>query len=1022
MPILRSNLLSPTRRLQLIIAVLAVVAAGLVAAPPSSAQDPETPPEPEPVLIVDPSATIQIDGSGWGHGVGMSQWGAYSRGLAGQSVDEILNFYYRDTELLGNYGRPGPGPTPNPTPTSQPTQVPLPTPPEGSVQVLLAAVDSTTLRPEGLNRVTVDNVNIPYDNQDAVRPPAGTDITFTRQDGLWHISYLGIDVCGAGCTGQTAQLHFATNTSVFVSDLGRSYSHGRFNLIADDQSPSRFDITLDYLTAGDYFNDQYNYLGTPPSEQTQPDDPVEVLLAATETTTLRPEGVNRVTIDNFNIPYNNQDGARAPAGTDITITRSQTRWTILFDGTDICGAGCYGQTVQLLFATGSSVSVSNTGRSYSHGRINLMADTTNQTRFLVILDSLTVDKYLTDPHNDVPELVFDPPDPTNPTDPEPGPPPEPVHSEDAIRVHLSTATGTTLTPHGENRITIDGQGEIRVPPGTPVTFARHADNWHVSFSGSDACGAGCHGQTAQLHFATGTSVSVSNTGRSYSHGRINLVPTGGEPNEFYVTLDTLSMEQYMRGIAEVPMDWPSVAQQVQAIAARSYATATLRERRASPSWTRPFDLYSTLWDQTFVGDTREKHPNAGAWLLAVERTAGQVLFHNGAPIRAFYSSSNGGHTELSGYVFHANLPYLRAEPDEFDLHEENPNRFWQRGYTVEEFTRWLNDHTDTSVGRLIGMEVVGGAGTSGRLDKADIRITGTNRTITVTGSRLQSRINTAAQQSSRPQLLSSKFSFAVPEPTVALEPGDPSQPPPEETSPTDPPFYSGVIDSPDFCLNFSLGGPVTYPHDSDDDGVADVCSLPRTRREAVAHQRALEQLALVHRDLFTARFAEECRSVAESFGEPDKEAFDKCQQYRDLPSSTVNVPDPSQPADVPTTEPQDPETPPDEMPAAEDDRLFYSGVIDGPDFCLNFSLGGPVTYPHDSDDDGVADVCSLPRTRREAVARQLALQHLPQISDELSTLFDAFFIVNCHSVPETLGEPEKEPLDKCAPYVGAEPV
>ncbi|MCY4433112.1 MAG: hypothetical protein OXE45_05485, partial [bacterium] len=54
---------------------------------------------------------------------------------------------------------------------------------------------------------------------------------------------------------------------------------------------------------------------------------------------------------------------------------------------------------------------------------------------------------------------------------------------------------------------------------------------------------------------------------------------------------------------------------------------------------------------------------------------------------------------------------------------------------------------------------------------------------------------------------------------------------------------------------------------------------------------------------------------------------------------------------------------------------FFSGpVVTGPGFCLNHSLGGAVTYPFDVPPrDGVADICVLPYTRREAVARQGAL-------------------------------------------------
>ena len=99
----------------------------------------------------------------------------------------------------------------------------------------------------------------------------------------------------------------------------------------------------------------------------------------------------------------------------------------------------------------------------------------------------------------------------------------------------------------------------------------------------------------------------------------------------------------------------------------------------------------------------------------------------------------------------------------------------------------------------------------------------------------------------------------------------------------DPAFYSGVITGPDFCVNRSLGGPVTYPVDSDHDGVADVCSLPRTRRAAVARQLAMERLAAEFPDRFTALFAIECAAVALSFGEPEAEAEDECQPFRVQP-------------------------------------------------------------------------------------------------------------------------------------------
>jgi hypothetical protein len=50
--------------------------------------------------------TFRFDGGGWGHGVGMSQWGAKGRADAGQSATQILQAYYTGTQVtsraLGN--------------------------------------------------------------------------------------------------------------------------------------------------------------------------------------------------------------------------------------------------------------------------------------------------------------------------------------------------------------------------------------------------------------------------------------------------------------------------------------------------------------------------------------------------------------------------------------------------------------------------------------------------------------------------------------------------------------------------------------------------------------------------------------------------------------------------------------------------------------------------------------------------------------------------------------------------------
>ncbi|WP_144549315.1 SpoIID/LytB domain-containing protein [Peribacillus simplex] len=76
--------------------------------------------------LVDHSSTnpskISIEGSGYGHGVGLSQFGAKNRAEAGQSYQEILWFYYPDTTIEKEYG-PGAGSKTEPVVKAEPNSV-----------------------------------------------------------------------------------------------------------------------------------------------------------------------------------------------------------------------------------------------------------------------------------------------------------------------------------------------------------------------------------------------------------------------------------------------------------------------------------------------------------------------------------------------------------------------------------------------------------------------------------------------------------------------------------------------------------------------------------------------------------------------------------------------------------------------------------------------------------------------------------------------------------------------------------
>ena len=67
--------------------IVAALAVGISLAAGSSA----APKPPQPAFV--------LAGGGWGHGVGMSQWGALGQAKAGRDYRAILAHYYRGTEL-----------------------------------------------------------------------------------------------------------------------------------------------------------------------------------------------------------------------------------------------------------------------------------------------------------------------------------------------------------------------------------------------------------------------------------------------------------------------------------------------------------------------------------------------------------------------------------------------------------------------------------------------------------------------------------------------------------------------------------------------------------------------------------------------------------------------------------------------------------------------------------------------------------------------------------------------------------
>ncbi|MCY4104588.1 MAG: fibronectin type III domain-containing protein [bacterium] len=315
---------------------------------------------------------------------------------------------------------------------------------------------------------------------------------------------------------------------------------------------------------------------------------------------------------------------------------------------------------------------------------------------------------------------------------------------DNLRVHLASSSRSRFRPRGSFELVLDGAAVYSSSATELFTVNRVGDGWEVTTSGGTALCPGqvCDGDVLQIRTADGTAVESSATRHSYSHGQITLTKLPG--NTWYrIVLTNLDLELYLRGVAEVPPDWPAEALRAQAVASRSYALHVALANRSSDKWNAPFDLYSTTMSQVYSGNTREFSPRNGPWLQAIADTAGQVLAYGGEPALTLFTTSGGGYTEASGYAFNEQHPYLVAAPDPFTAGD--PYTPWTRTYSVDALSRWLARVPDTDVGTLRRIEVSGSISVSGRIDRATVRLVGSSATRSVSGSRFVFVVNKGAE-------------------------------------------------------------------------------------------------------------------------------------------------------------------------------------------------------------------------------------------------------------------------------------
>ena len=245
------------------------------------------------------------------------------------------------------------------------------------------------------------------------------------------------------------------------------------------------------------------------------------------------------------------------------------------------------------------------------------------------------------------------------------------------KIHLAAQAGP-VTLRIENRHTGTVVGTI--PSGKTWTVRLVNGHYRVLDGSGKKVGGKDWGGTARNLYATysnGARVRSPEGGATYSHGYLefNVYSCAGSACAMRLIL-VLPPEQYLLGIGEVPSSWPMAeALRAQVVAASSYAFSKVEiaGQHRSPC---NCALYDYVADMAYVGYSKEIGSDGKRWIAvgsgrppARSRFARQAL--------AFYTSSDGGHTENNENVWGGTpISYLRGVCDPGDYASANPNRVW----------------------------------------------------------------------------------------------------------------------------------------------------------------------------------------------------------------------------------------------------------------------------------------------------------------------------------------------------------
>jgi len=231
--------------------------------------------------------------------------------------------------------------------------------------------------------------------------------------------------------------------------------------------------------------------------------------------------------------------------------------------------------------------------------------------------------------------------------------------------HRLSALSIVLPATDSATVAIDTAVATSLPQNTMLNF---------SITGKQITGPAGIGSSWTIRWNNPESVISVNYGKSkfrVNHGYLRLKAVNAPGLGFRIEVTNLLRlrDEYLYGIAEVPSSWPAAALQSQVIASRTYALLRMNSiKRACDC-----NVYNSIYDQAFVGYSKESEPRYGQlWKAAVDatlvdETRGLAVTINELPVSVFFSSSSGGMTQRPVDVWGTQIPHLVSVADPWSI-------------------------------------------------------------------------------------------------------------------------------------------------------------------------------------------------------------------------------------------------------------------------------------------------------------------------------------------------------------------